>query len=751
MSSTSSFIVGFLVGVSFSVGSVLYLLSSKTDSTQKSVSKDINKHVNTKETNDNLSTNAIKEEAKLIEDSLDKLRGLKDINIVNKDEIKSYYNLMKSLTNIELEIKFTYFIKQSKEREKHIRNLTTFFNDITKIYNNTSKDIYKIISHTTSNTTTHKSDPLSSTTTSTSTTNNDNVWEYWWPSLINTLQKQAIDSESAYEVISKEIVTPLTKLYEEQNNIMRHYNNEGTLAISHLKDLQLQVEVRTRDRDKWREKLNQALDRTSSLTNNNTANTTSTSNATTNNNTYNTYNNTIHNTPVGLALSQLASNIKQQTTPSQANQEANNNKLLQKLEICENDINTANDKLQSYEIDYHQIMARILTDLYITSYRIIVDVKKILLKYVNTLHHIHGNAPVLAQTLRSEIRAVFLKANYEEITVFMGQESSLVLLLNDMYQYNQDSASTTVVADAAVVATTSTAATLGSGDAVAAGSATAASTISTTGSGGVKANAWQGDKHMLNMGLESTSILAACSPLLLPSLPRAIQQCIGSESCVWLNALLGRVYRDMRHSVYFNYWCVAKASSIFNKGTRPDYVVDFEVLDVDFGPLPPLILNMTWLAPTSSPYTSAATDDGAKGQQQQRRKSMDPDTVDATTNPATVVADPVTAPSSSADHYATPTKTTRTSDPPLPSPSPTQTPPPPHAKRPSTTSTASGPSTPRQAPPGPPPPPPLASSSARKPKVNTSREREREDAEYNVHWKADVLFRSGVNIKVSTK
>jgi len=106
----------------------------------------------------------------------------------------------------------------------------------------------------------------------------------------------------------------------------------------------------------------------------------------------------------------------------------------------------------------------------------------------------------------------------------------------------------------------------------------------------------------LDMMEESTSCLAASNPAILPHLPPSFLGAVGTETCVWFNSFSGRVYRDISNSSYFYHWFCRKASSMLNKGPRPDYVDEFKVEGVRFGKLPPLLLNVRW-----SPQLSACT------------------------------------------------------------------------------------------------------------------------------------------------
>lgn len=103
------------------------------------------------------------------------------------------------------------------------------------------------------------------------------------------------------------------------------------------------------------------------------------------------------------------------------------------------------------------------------------------------------------------------------------------------------------------------------------------------------------DPILVNMKTETIAALAAS---LIPgkaSLPRQFSRCLGEETCVWINAFAGRMYRDVARSNAFHEWCCTKASYMLNKGKRPDFVDLYHVSDVTFGAAPPSIRNVAWL------------------------------------------------------------------------------------------------------------------------------------------------------------
>jgi hypothetical protein len=111
-------------------------------------------------------------------------------------------------------------------------------------------------------------------------------------------------------------------------------------------------------------------------------------------------------------------------------------------------------------------------------------------------------------------------------------------------------------------------------------------------------------KTLLDMSEESTARLAASNPRILSELPEYFCQSIGAETCVWVNNLSGRLYRDVCHSNYFYKWFCAKLTYLMNKGPRPGFVEQFEVLDAEFGAVPPLLSNVRW-CPLFTDYGAA--------------------------------------------------------------------------------------------------------------------------------------------------
>ncbi|CAK9251028.1 unnamed protein product [Sphagnum jensenii] len=137
-------------------------------------------------------------------------------------------------------------IRDGRDREKQLRNMTTFLNDVGRVYNNVSKELGKVISL--SNHNFLKTDP-------------DSRWSVWWPALLSAVQRVSIDHESLSELLVKDLVAASSRLCEEQGSLVKNLQSEGTRLIKTLRECQSQLEQRTREWDFSREKLDVAVEK----------------------------------------------------------------------------------------------------------------------------------------------------------------------------------------------------------------------------------------------------------------------------------------------------------------------------------------------------------------------------------------------------------------------------------------------------------------------------------------------------------
>lgn len=97
----------------------------------------------------------------------------------------------------------------------------------------------------------------------------------------------------------------------------------------------------------------------------------------------------------------------------------------------------------------------------------------------------------------------------------------------------------------------------------------------------------------IDLSLEATANLAASR--LPRNLPRSFAASVQSETAVWFNAIIGRVYRDASSSKDFHEWACTRTSHTLNKGKRPPLLAPFVVTRVEFGVSPPILTNVRWL------------------------------------------------------------------------------------------------------------------------------------------------------------
>jgi hypothetical protein len=83
----------------------------------------------------------------------------------------------------------------------------------------------------------------------------------------------------------------------------------------------------------------------------------------------------------------------------------------------------------------------------------------------------------------------------------------------------------------------------------------------------------------MDMSSFAAAALAATLPATLPPIPAESVGNVGEETCVWLNAFLGRIYRDAARSPHYHLWFAARIEESLNKGwaNRPDFVDEMKV------------------------------------------------------------------------------------------------------------------------------------------------------------------------------
>lgn len=78
---------------------------------------------------------------------------------------------------------------------------------------------------------------------------------------------------------------------------------------------------------------------------------------------------------------------------------------------------------------------------------------------------------------------------------------------------------------------------------------------------------------MMDMTSDASAALAATLPSRLPPIPREAMNRVGEETCVWLNAFVGRLYRDAVRSPHFHHWMGERIENALNQGRPPHALI----------------------------------------------------------------------------------------------------------------------------------------------------------------------------------
>lgn len=373
----------------------------------------------------------------------------------------------------------------------------------------------------------------------------DLIVNSWWQLMQTTLEHTAADQYEFGGFVSDELSSHSQQVLEEISLIEKRLYNEGNRQFNQIREHIALFESKLREREKSREKA-----RSSSITTD------------------------------------------------------GHQKRLQKVKACEELLVAQTKKLYEAQREFYQLIPRITSDVQLTILKSIVETQSQLSKLTEGMERAQLNnrsickkmklqltnaAASMLQMIRSESRLMeeskelpsialdTIRARMEEAGV-EGYEISLQKVLEGLLLQSQLKEVTTAEKSAMA-----------------------------DGSKAPDVLGPQGDVESagkLNMFKESSACLAASNPGLLPEIPRLFNRAIGVETCIWFNAFSGRVYRDIANSEYFYYWFCGKLAQMLNKREkeRPAYIDSFQVTDVKFGELPPLLMNVKW-----SPYLKKKT------------------------------------------------------------------------------------------------------------------------------------------------
>lgn len=183
------------------------------------------------------------EDVTLFNEALTYLKSLaieKDTPAINLVEKNSFSST--DIAHLE-----KYFLEDSKElqdRSKQIKNMASYFSDVSKIFLSTSRDLTKMSNGATSNIIRSE---------------NENLMDKVWRAIAIAIENLALDTQSLSESITNDIVPSFQKMYEEQSIISKRLHNDGNSLISSFKESVLLLEIRTKERDKSRDKLHSSI------------------------------------------------------------------------------------------------------------------------------------------------------------------------------------------------------------------------------------------------------------------------------------------------------------------------------------------------------------------------------------------------------------------------------------------------------------------------------------------------------------
>ena len=114
--------------------------------------------------------------------------------------------------------------------------------------------------------------------------------------------------------------------------------------------------------------------------------------------------------------------------------------------------------------------------------------------------------------------------------------------------------------------------------------------------GGGAGTGGQPEECAVDMRSDAMAVLAATLPSALPAaLPPALLLGIAPESCVWANALTGRVFRDAAKSGAFRAQLARSLQRMVNRGRVPEFLDELRVSGVAFGAAPPVLRDLRWV------------------------------------------------------------------------------------------------------------------------------------------------------------
>lgn len=442
---------------------------------------------------------------------------------------------------------FSDAIKFSKEREKHMKDMSSFFGELSKTFTSISREIKKQSATAASKATEIKAEE-------------DNFVRGWWLAVADALEQMAGDNDSVSDSLQNDIGESFSYATQVHAIATKRLQGEVAQISSDLKEASAAFEKRQKERDVCREKLNSAYD----------------------------------------AIGQQSSILSSLQNPTSSVKR--HSRLLE----SENALTDQSMKLDEVKRIYNDTLSRIMVDMNYSTIQMSLEIMEGALKMTNIIDNAYGKSKSITQRLRTAV--VYGLMGGRDMSKFLTFEPELQKLIENIISHHN--LETTSSSTPTAVSTSSPSSK--SSSASASSSATPEIAI---------------PFPKMDMTTEGATILAATSPVLLPHLPPSFNASVGSETCVWFNALTGRLYRDMGNSSIFADWFCEKCTFMLNRGKKPvNFLGDFVVANVVFGRTPPLLSNVKW-APAPTQELAPMMDLEAMARLQQMLKEVRPENV----------------------------------------------------------------------------------------------------------------------------
>mmetsp|Transcript_13452 Transcript_13452/g.14612 ORF Transcript_13452/g.14612 Transcript_13452/m.14612 type:complete len:1345 (+) Transcript_13452:203-4237(+) len=495
----------------------------------------------------------------------------------------------------KLEKEFQDAMTQLKDHAKQTKLISNFLYDLGKVFSSFSRDVSKL-SHTARNNMNKSSQSLDR--------KEDMIANNWWQTLQIALDSMANDQEDLSTIISEELINYSNQIQEEISIIEKRLTAEGNKHFTTLREHLNVFENRLKEREKAKDKL--------------------------------------RNTPIQASPSSNA------TGTSDSYQ-----RRAQRLKASDDMLVVQTKKLYEIQKEFYLMIPRIHSDVQLTILKSIVETQSQLLKLTDGIDRIQNSNKSVCARMKTQLTnaaSSLVQMIREESTLLpdvenvasVGTPSPASLALQVMkqrmlqagakgYELTLQKVLEGLLIQSQLKNISATTRDIVNGTNTASTGLNIPVAAYTNGS-------MEGDKGLvvsedlshlhiledlgkLDMFQEATACLAASNPYILPELPRSFATAIGTETCVWFNAFGGRVYRDIANSQYFHKWFCTKLAQMLNKkgkNERPAYIDKFEVTEVSFGELPPLLLNVKW-----SPHLKkrGASNNDVKGEKPRRSKS----------------------------------------------------------------------------------------------------------------------------------